>query len=87
MLRAPLALVALIACALPVRAQTTYTSTRDTLRFRETMRMQVTLTMPQGEIPMSVEQSATLSLVRMPGDSARAWYDSLAISAWTRAAA
>ena len=81
MLRAPLALVALIACALPVRAQTTYTSTRDTLRFRETMRMQVTLTMPQGEIPMSVEQSATLSLVRMPGDSARAWYDSLAISA------
>jgi hypothetical protein len=37
--------------------------------------------MPQGEMPMTVEQRATLSLVRLPGDSARAWFDSLAISA------
>ena len=81
MRRTLLALTALSVCARPARAQTTYTSTRDTLHFRETTRMQVTLTMPQGQIPMSVEQSATLSLVRLPGDSARAWFDSLAISA------
>ena len=81
MLRAPLALVALTVCALSARAQTTYSSTRDTLRFRETTQIHVTLTMPQGEIPASVEQRATLALVRVGGDSARAWFDSLSISA------
>jgi hypothetical protein len=81
MFRTLLATTALIACALPAHAQTAYTSTRDTLRFRETTQLHVTLTMPQGEIPMTVEQRATLSLVRLPGDSARAWFDSLAISA------
>ena len=30
---------------------------------------------------MTAEQRSTISLVRLPGDSARAWYDSLAISA------
>jgi len=79
MLRTFLASAALLACALPARAQNSYTSTRDTLRFRETTKMQMTLTMPQGEIPMSMEQSARLSLVRLPGDSARAWFDSLTI--------
>jgi len=81
MLRTLLASAALLACALPVRAQTTYASTHDTLRFRETTRVQMTLTMPQGEIPMTMEQSGALSLVRLPGDSARAWFDSLYISA------
>ena len=55
MIRTLPALAALIVCALPARAQTTYASTRDTLRFRETMQLHVHLTMPQGEIPMSVE--------------------------------
>lgn len=81
MLRALLTTAALIVCALPARAQTTYASTRDTMRYRETTQMHVTLTMPQGEVPMTVEQRATLSLVRLSGDSARAWFDSLAISA------
>ena len=81
MIRTLLASAALIAWALPVRAQTTYASTRDTLRFREATQLQVRLTMPQGEIPMTVEQRSTISLVRLPGDSARAWFDSLAISA------
>ena len=80
MLRTLLASAALLACALPARAQNSYASTRDTLRFRETTQMRMTLTMPQGEIPMSMEQSAQLSLVRLPGDSARAWFDSLTIS-------
>jgi hypothetical protein len=81
MLRTLLASAALLACALPASAQTTYASTHDTLRFRETTRVQMTLTMPQGEIPMTMEQSGALSLVRLPGDSARAWFDSLSISA------
>jgi hypothetical protein len=81
MIRTLMASAALLACALPARAQTTYTSTRDTLRFRETTRVQLTLTMPQGEMPMTMEQSGVLSLVRLPGDSARAWFDSLSISA------
>ncbi|MFL5617348.1 MAG: hypothetical protein ACJ79A_03020 [Gemmatimonadaceae bacterium] len=80
MLRTLLASAVLLTCAMPAPAQTTYTSTRDTLRYRETTKMQMTLTMPQGEMPMSMEQTATLSLVRLPGDSARAWFDSLAIS-------
>jgi len=81
MLRTLLASAAALACALPVGAQTTYSSARDTLRFRETTQLHMTLTMPQGEVPMTMEQSALISLVRMPGDSARAWFDSLAISA------
>ena len=80
MLRAASALAAAIVCALPARAQTTYASTRDTLRFLETMKLHVNLTMPQGEVPTTVEQRATLALVRLPADSARAWFDSLAIS-------
>jgi len=81
MIRTLPALAALIVCALPVRAQTTYSTTRDTLRFRDATQLQVRLTMPQGEIPMTVEQRSTISLVRLPGDSARAWFDSLAITA------
>ena len=69
-----------ITWALPAAAQTSYSTSRDTLRFRETTQLQVRLAMPQGEIPMSIEQRASIALVRMPGDSARAWYDSLAIS-------
>ena len=83
MLRTIVASAALLACALPAHAQNSYASAPDTLRFRETTRMNMTLTMPQGEIPMSMEQSAKLSLVRLPGDSARAWFDSLAISGKT----
>ena len=80
MIRILSASAVLLACALPVAAQTTYSTSRDTLRFRETTQLRVKLTMPQGELPMSVEQRATIALVRMPGDSARAWFDSLAIS-------
>lgn len=81
MLRTILTSAVLLACALPARAQTTYASTRDTLRFRETRQAQVALTTPQGDIPITLDQRATISVVRLPGDSARAWFDSLAISA------
>jgi hypothetical protein len=80
MLRTLLASAVLLIVGLPASAQTTYSTARDTLRFRETTQMRMTLTMPQGEIPMTVEQRSTVALVRMPGDSARAWFDSLSIA-------
>ena len=81
MLRTLLVSTALLAYTLPAGAQTTYASTRDTLRFRETTQFRMTLTMPQGEMPISMELNATMSVVRLSGDSARAWFDSLALSA------
>jgi hypothetical protein len=81
MLRTLLATAAALTCAVSAGAQSTYSSARDTLRFRETTQLRMTLTMPQGEVPMAMQQSALISLVRLPGDSARAWFDSLAISA------
>ena len=80
MLRTLLVPAVLLACALPARAQSTYATTRDTLRFRETTQLRMTLTMPQGEIPITVEQRSTVAVVRTPGDSARGWFDSLAVA-------
>ena len=80
MLRTLLVPAVLLACALPARAQSTYATTRDTLRFRETTQLRMTLTMPQGEIPVTVEQRSTVGVVRMPGDSARGWFDSLSVA-------
>jgi hypothetical protein len=80
MLRTLLASAVLLACALPARAQSTYAPTRDTLRFRESTQLRMILTMPQGEMPVNVEQRSTVAVVRMPGDSARGWFDSLAVS-------
>jgi len=75
------AAVLLLAGALPAAAQSTYASTGDTLHFRDVTQGKVTLTTPQGEIPVSVELRAGISVVRMRGDSARAWYDSLTLVA------
>lgn len=80
MLRTLLVPAVLLACALPARAQSTYATTRDTLRFRETTQLRMTLTMPQGEIPITVEQRSMVGVVRMPGDSARGWFDSLSVA-------
>lgn len=60
-------------------AQSTYSPGRDTLRFRETTRADVRLTSAQGEIPMKSDHDATIALVRLPGDTARAWYEALNI--------
>lgn len=80
MLRTLLVPAVLLACALPARAQSTYATTRDTLRFRESTQLRMTLTMPQGEIPITVEQRSMVGVVRMPGDSARGWFDSLSVA-------
>ena len=79
MLRTLLASAAVLACALPAGAQATYAPTRDTMRFRETTQLRMTLTMPQGEVPINVEQRSMVAVVRMPGDSARGWFDSLSV--------
>lgn len=81
MSRTLLAFVALLACALPAGAQSSYSMSRDTLRFRQTAQLRMTLTMPQGEVPMTMEQRATVAVVPTPGDSARGWFDSLTIAA------
>jgi hypothetical protein len=70
-----------VACALPAGAQSTYSTSRDTLRFRETTQLRMTMTTPQGDIPMSAEHRALVALVHSPGDSARAWFDSLSVMA------
>ena len=80
MLRTLLASAAVLACSLPAGAQSTYASTRDTLRFRETTQLRMTLTMPQGEVPITVEQRSKVAVVRTTGDSARGWFDSLSVA-------
>jgi hypothetical protein len=72
----------LLACAVPASAQATYAAPAgDRLRFRETTSAKLTFSGPQGEIPASIDHRALISVVRMRGDSARAWYDSLSLSA------
>jgi len=80
-----LAAVALLsfATAVSAAAQTTYAPPGDTLRYHETQKTSVVITMPQGEIQVPVDQDATVAVVRFPGDSAHAWFDALALSAST----
>ena len=59
MLRTLLVSTALLAYTLPAGAQTTYASTRDTLRFRETTQFRMTLTMPQGDVLVVVGPSGS----------------------------
>ena len=81
MSRTLVATLLFLGCALPVGAQTTYAAPGDTLRYREVTQGKFTLSGPQGDIPVSIEQRSQIAVVRLRGDSARAWYDSLAISA------
>ena len=61
-----------------VAAQTTYARTgRDTLRYREVTTTNAKLTTPQGELPITITHDATIAVLLLPGDSARAWYEAL----------
>ena len=62
-----------------VHAQSAYARPADTLRFREVTTMEMKMTTPQGEVPLSTEHDATIAIVLLPGDSARAWYEALRI--------
>ena len=83
MSRTALAITFLVLAALPAAAQTTYAPPGDTLRFHDVTQGKVKITSPQGEIPISIENRSTIAVVRMAGDSARAWYDSLSVLAST----
>ena len=64
-------------------AQSSYAPPGDTLRYHEVQKTSVIVTMAQGEIPVSGEQEGTVALLRLPGDSARAWFESLSLVAQT----
>jgi hypothetical protein len=51
----------------------------DTLRFREVSTGDIRFTTPQGEMAMKSEHDATIAITRVGGDTARAWYEALAI--------
>ena len=69
----------LLASAAPAAAQTVYAAGPDTLRFRDITRGEIRLTTPQGELPMRSEHDATVAVVRLRGDTARAWYEALTL--------
>lgn len=77
---AALALLSLVA-VVPAAAQTSYAPPGDTLRYHEVQKAAVIVTTPQGEIQVSVDQEGTVGLVRLAGDSARAWFESLTLAA------
>ena len=77
---AVIALLSFVTVA-PAPAQTTYAPPGDTLRYHETQKNAVIITMPQGEMQVSANQEGTLAIVRLPGDSARAWFESLSLAA------
>jgi hypothetical protein len=79
---AVIALCSLVA-AVPAAAQNSYAPPGDTLRYHETQKAGVVMTMPQGEVQASVDQDATLAVARMAGDSAHAWFESLTLAAST----
>src|SRR3954453_3234313 len=66
MTRALAAIALLSFAAIPAAAQNTYAPPGDTLRFHETQKAGVVITMPQGEVNASLDQEATLAVHRMP---------------------
>jgi len=74
---AALSFVALV----PAAAQNTYAPPGgDTLRFHETQKTSIVITMAQGEVQASADQDATLAVKRFAGDSAHAWFDALSVT-------
>jgi hypothetical protein len=69
--------------AVPAAAQNSYAPPGDTLRFHETQKTGVVMNMPQGEVQASVDLDATVAIKRFAGDTAQAWFESLALAAST----
>ncbi len=88
--RSPVLVLAVLGLALQARsadAQATQAapaaysrSAKDTLRFHEVTHTEIRMTTPQGEFTIPADHDARISVVFLPGDSARAWYDSLRVS-------
>jgi len=65
----------------PAAAQNTYAAPGgDTLRFHETQKTSIGISMAQGEFQASCDQDATLAVKRFAGDSAHAWFDALSVT-------
>jgi len=81
-MRWSISLVALCMLASSNRSagQTTYAAGRDTMRYREVTETDIRVTTPQGEIPMKGNHVATVGFMRLPGDTAKAWYEALDVS-------
>lgn len=82
-LRSCAATIALLAIATPVAlsAQVAYARpTTDTLRFHEVTSTEITLQGPQGEMQLEATHDAIIGIRFLGGDSAIAWYDTVAIS-------
>lgn len=78
------ALVVLLAIAAAGRLSAQYQrQPGDTLRYREVLRTYITVESPQGTIPLTVLQDATIALTFGAGDTATAWYEALAIALQT----
>ena len=60
-------------------AQSAYARPADTLRFHEVTTTEMKMTTPQGDVALSTEHDATIAVLLLPGDSARAWYEALRI--------
>ena len=59
---------------------TAYTrSPKDTLRFREVSTGTMTLETPNGPVSLQTEHDGTIALTFVAGDTARAWYEALAV--------
>jgi len=61
-------------------SQSAYARTADTLRYRETTTTEARITTPQGEVPLTIEHAATMAVMLLPGDSAKAWYEALRVA-------
>ncbi|MBI3792534.1 MAG: hypothetical protein HY275_16860 [Gemmatimonadetes bacterium] len=74
---------ALSALALPAqpRPAAYARAPRDTLRYHELTTASIVLRSAQGEVTVSSEQDAVIAFAFARGDSARAWYESLLLSA------
>jgi hypothetical protein len=71
----------LLVAPVPLAAQAHYAPPGDTLRYRQEIKTSGVVSTPQGEFPITADMSGIAAIVRTPGDSARAWFESLTISA------
>ena len=75
-------LVALSASTTAHAQNTTYRrSSTDTLRYHEVTLGSIAITLPQGSVALRHKFDSSINLLLNPGESARAWYEALAIEA------
>jgi hypothetical protein len=77
----PLVTVAVAASAQNGPAAAYARQAGDTLRFREITHASSTLLAPRGTVVVSSEHDATMAVTFFRGDTARAWYETLVLSA------